>query len=666
MRVPVLCMLLGMQLINACQKATPGNIITGLKAGNSTLATPTYYVDAQNGNDTQNGTSEATAWKTFTKVNATTFQPGDSILLKRGSIWTTQLYPKGSGTAASPIVISDYGSGNMPLIALGGTAGAAVYLVNQSGWTIRHLEVTNQTAIRGTTYREGIYVQNQDGGVISNISILDNYVHDVSGSFQYASSDPHAFGGICVVATGATGADRFDNILIQGNTVTAVGRTGIVTWDNVWSGSGQASTNVKIRQNTLKNIDSDGILTFGCNGAIVEYNVANTCGNYAELGGFNGSCGIWCTRGADCIVQYNEVYNTKVLLDNADGQAFDHDYDAVRGIVQYNYSHDNAGGFILFCDGGTTSANCVARYNISQNDRTRIVNFAGGIEPNSQIYNNTIYIKSGLATNIIDHSWDLDMSQPYSFRNNIIYNLGTGIYKIPGTNGVFDYNMYAGNHPVSEPAEVNKLTGDPALTNPGSGGIGITTVDGYQLITGSPAIGSGVSIVSNGGKDYWGNGVPATGVVNRGAYNGPGIGSPTGIVDNLDDFSKIYTKTANMILDHTNPAYFANDNSRVSRSDGNTGTIVYHYTNISGFSAILYKFSTSTDLTKVKYYTSDNGTAWTLLTTTYSTPVATASGWFQTTFTPVGALPAGTKFLKMELTDTGSWATQLGQINITF
>ena len=37
----------------------------------------TYYVDATNGNDANNGTSELTSWKTIAKVDASRFNPGD-------------------------------------------------------------------------------------------------------------------------------------------------------------------------------------------------------------------------------------------------------------------------------------------------------------------------------------------------------------------------------------------------------------------------------------------------------------------------------------------------------------------------------------------------------------------------------------------------------------
>src|SRR4030043_1897423 len=38
----------------------------------------TYYVDATNGNDSNNGLSESTPWKTIAKVNASNFNPGAS------------------------------------------------------------------------------------------------------------------------------------------------------------------------------------------------------------------------------------------------------------------------------------------------------------------------------------------------------------------------------------------------------------------------------------------------------------------------------------------------------------------------------------------------------------------------------------------------------------
>ena len=74
-------------------------------AAPASAAGTTYYVNSATGSDSAAGTSPSTPWKTLTKVSATTFAPGDSILLNRGQSWTGQLHPLGSGTAGSPITI---------------------------------------------------------------------------------------------------------------------------------------------------------------------------------------------------------------------------------------------------------------------------------------------------------------------------------------------------------------------------------------------------------------------------------------------------------------------------------------------------------------------------------------------------------------------------------
>ena len=65
----------------------------------SSLYSTTYYVDASNGNDSNSGTSQSTAWKTISKVNSMSFQPGDQILFKRGEQWREKLQIPSSGAS---------------------------------------------------------------------------------------------------------------------------------------------------------------------------------------------------------------------------------------------------------------------------------------------------------------------------------------------------------------------------------------------------------------------------------------------------------------------------------------------------------------------------------------------------------------------------------------
>ena len=100
----------------------------------------THHLDANTGNDTADGLTPATAWQTLAKTNSVVYQPGDSLWLKSGAVWTGRLQPQDSGTLAARISIDRYGEGPKPVIHGGGIAGGAVTLENREYWTIRKME----------------------------------------------------------------------------------------------------------------------------------------------------------------------------------------------------------------------------------------------------------------------------------------------------------------------------------------------------------------------------------------------------------------------------------------------------------------------------------------------------------------------------------------------
>lgn len=87
----------------------------------------TYYVSSSMGSDSNNGTSSSSAWQTIAHVNAQTFQPGDSILFKRGDVWNESLATPSSGTAGNPITFDAYGTGAAPNLT-------GYYAVPASAW----------------------------------------------------------------------------------------------------------------------------------------------------------------------------------------------------------------------------------------------------------------------------------------------------------------------------------------------------------------------------------------------------------------------------------------------------------------------------------------------------------------------------------------------------
>ena len=88
----------------------------------------TYYVSSSTGNDTNSGTLSA-PWQTVGHVNGQTFQPGDSILFKRGDVWNESLVPASSGSSGNPITFDAYGTGAPPNLT-------GYYVVPSTAWQL--------------------------------------------------------------------------------------------------------------------------------------------------------------------------------------------------------------------------------------------------------------------------------------------------------------------------------------------------------------------------------------------------------------------------------------------------------------------------------------------------------------------------------------------------
>ena len=469
------------------------------------LFSKNYYIDAIGGNDSNNGNSISSSWKSFTKVNATTFAAGDSILFKSGCTWTGQLYPKGSGTTGKPIVIDNYGTGNLPYFDGNGMTGTGVvYLYNQQYWEINNLEIVNNAASAGD--RRGVRIESSNYGTANHIYLKSLNVHNIKGSIGQARSDKRTGGiGFGIVSV-STAESHFNDILVDGCTIQSCDNEGLifecVSGDGFQPGSPEWASmkisNAAVRNNTIYNISKNAMVIRLFEGGVVEHNVC-----YNTANGMTGNT-IYSCSCLNTVFQYNEGY-----LNNSpdfDGSLYDADLRSPGTIWQYSYSHDNAHGLFWNC---TVQADdsLVCRYNISQNDHGNIfcVNYP---MMDINIYNNTVYIPANLSPLIISERNVGTGTRNYSFNNNIIYNNSTNAtygYTTTGYTRNIDYNCYYGIHPSTEPTDVHKIIADPMFVNPGSGGIGINTVDGYKLQKNSPCINAGIKIANNGGKDYWGN-----------------------------------------------------------------------------------------------------------------------------------------------------------------
>jgi len=73
-----------------------------------------YYVDCNYGSNGNPGTSPQQAWRTMLEVGISSFQPGDTINLRRDCTWNETLTPPSSGSSGSLIKIDSYGNGQPP------------------------------------------------------------------------------------------------------------------------------------------------------------------------------------------------------------------------------------------------------------------------------------------------------------------------------------------------------------------------------------------------------------------------------------------------------------------------------------------------------------------------------------------------------------------------
>ena len=505
-------------------------------AGVANAAGSDHFVDCSastNGLGTQ-----ASPWNSLAQVNSLQFGPGERVLFKAGTTCVGQLTPSGSGAAGSPAVMTSYGSGAKPIIDGAGVVGAVIKLLNVQQWQISGLEVQNAAA--SPAYRTGVLVENSSGTTLSGISITNMTVRDISGwSGGWYSSNA----GVSIQTDITTTVSTWNDITIANNTFDHVDRIAIaVTPQDNRRGTG-LTTNVRILNNHIRYSGGDDILVVNGDGALID-------GNDAAYGGVKATTGcppsgqicntaaasIWVAGSTDTTIQNNTVACT---INQQDGQAFDVDWGNHNTTIQYNYSRNNSGGFLLMMQqigSEPASDGTVVRYNVSDDDTNTagcpitsnfnrahnvfdfpgaIPNQSGSAAPLPDIYNNTIYISSGRATSVTGTRIGNTQSGSYKFRNNLVLNFGSKGY-LQTTGSVFANNLLYGPRNANEPTTGTSYL-SPQLVGPLQSATQASVgAAAYQPRESSPALGAGVPIASNGGRDFAGK--PIAAVPSIGAY----------------------------------------------------------------------------------------------------------------------------------------------------
>lgn len=493
-------------------------------------ASATYYVDSVEGKDSNDGKTEGTAWKTLVNVNKLTLQPGDQVRFKKGGKWQGTLTLKGSGTESNRIIVGSYGPGDaLPLIDANGKVDAVV-LQNMSYVTVEGLSITNPSS-NLERWARGIYIVADKPGDYRGITIRNNKLYKIEG--YVTPTERHKSAAIFTDSTNPQA--RFEQMEITGNRIkdiTVRGITGSQTAAN-WNNPGYLNYDLKVSNNLIQNTGCDAIRVVGWNKALIEYNKIYNVGHNTRNYEASFIAAAFPQQSIDTVWQFNEIAYTKGTNpgedSDMDSQAFDIDHhNGGTHIFQYNYTHDNEGGFFLFMGsivkGEETGEfkEAIIRYNISQNDgnsgqtnldgdRLFEVHKFGGITFPVKVYNNTFYYDKGtMALQLKGNDF-----AGLAFYNNI-FQAPAGSYPVKG-GVVYDHNLYS--HTPSA-ADANAIQADPALVAGGSGGEGLDTVNGYKLRPESKAIRNGIIIPDawNNVRDFYNNPLPAGKAPDIGAH----------------------------------------------------------------------------------------------------------------------------------------------------
>jgi hypothetical protein len=154
----------------------------------TTLFARNYFVNSLSGNDANAGTDRKLPWKTLVKVNASSFQPGDTVYFERGSSWDTGLEIKDSGMQGKPLVFQAIGDGSKPTVSKVGTLTKAINIAGSwvvlDGFFAKDVNHAGILLAKGADHNiiRNCEIANCGGGVMMygrfNL-ITHNFAHDL-------------------------------------------------------------------------------------------------------------------------------------------------------------------------------------------------------------------------------------------------------------------------------------------------------------------------------------------------------------------------------------------------------------------------------------------------------------------------------------------------------
>lgn len=485
-----------------------------------------YYVSSSGGNDGSDGRSEASAWKSISRVNSQVFIPGDSILFFKGDVWRETLSISSSGNSEAYIVYSSYGTGLKPQI-------------------LASIKADTWTNVSGNIWRSAISLSNPNIGSTGDIYFITNstqeitfgnpksYTSDFSNLvkeydwtwnanvlYVYSSSDPDD--RYLSIEAGQKESCIYLNgkqyIEINGFDLFYAQQQGVMEREPAGGLSGYILRNCEIAYNgTLNGYGYASRVVYS--NALFENNVIHDCGRRG-ISLYNYSS----QSLRNIIIQNNVFYNgnhtTGIDIGaGTSGGRGSTDNITIRNNLIYDDPASTAYSHQIFVQNipssGTTVTGIHIYNNIFKYPPAASILLEGITE--SYIYNNTFYGHNSVTTNGSFHVWVDFGSKNATIKNNIFYSdlihqdhgSGLELYCLVDPSEVdADYNLYYRtddnlrivqigstnyNSTLFSWEALKSATGweahSPKPANPT-----FSSAEDYHLLPGSPAIGAGFNV----------------------------------------------------------------------------------------------------------------------------------------------------------------------------
>ncbi|MDP1744021.1 MAG: T9SS type A sorting domain-containing protein [Bacteroidota bacterium] len=469
-------------------------ILTALLISLNTFAQTNYFVDDINGNDLNNGTSLATAWKTIQKAcNAAT--PNSIVQIKAGT-YNENIVVNISGTPGNSITLKNY-LNDVVLIDGTGTSGTAMLSVTDKNYlNFQNLTIQNLTV----NDAQGILIETTGINSSTELSFKNITIKNINWTSNPLTIPTSSNNAQSFIAYGGDGG--ITNIMIDSCKVfnNILGFSEAMTLDgNV---DGFTIKNCEVHDNTNIGIDIAGNYQVSSNPTTdharngLLFN--NTC--YKNVSLAATSAGIYVDGGQNVLIEKNKCY-------------------------------ENGNGIEIGCEENGTTNTIIVKNNLIYNNQ-EVGIYVGGYTTSTSgqvldciIRNNTLFKNNSLN----DGTGEMNISKASNcvFENNIFYTNNQDIlFSVdpisPQTNNVFNYNCWF--TPTNDPNnitvnwrtstyatfadyqtgisdEANSIYNDPDLVNP------VLPAPDLHLLTASPCINSGNpgTVISTGELDFYGD-----------------------------------------------------------------------------------------------------------------------------------------------------------------